>query len=69
MSLGHWIENNVLFFLTQISSRYDANITKNRLLRKNTIFCGGRLNISLKANLRGNLKRLENTGLSAEPFP
>ena len=53
----------------QIISRYDADITKNRLLRKNTIFSGGRLTISLKANGRGNPKRLGNTGLSAEPIP
>ena len=69
MRLGHWIENDVLFFLSQIISRYDADITKNRLLRKNTTFCGGILTISLKANGRGNPKRLGNTGLSAEPIP
>lgn len=69
MRVGHWIENNVLFFLSQIISRYDADITKNRLLRKNTIFSGGRLTISLKANGRGNPKRLGNIGLAAEPIP
>lgn len=49
----------LLCVLCQITSRYDADITKNKLRRRNIIFCGGRSSISLKAIVEAILRDQE----------